>query len=526
MNCFSLSSRGAFSLFLASVLIALFAAGCGESSGGSGGGAGSDRFPSIRDATPLPRSTPEELGIEPSVGGAIVAAPMPALELEPHPFLNNDGDSRIHNDHYNSAAYDRSGPVGPNIEITTHQLGNFTGICAMMTFLENGYVLGSCFESDNLSNGVRVMLTMFDNENLNIVAEQDVGFRPFVANAGGGAYFSLDKDENIFLGPATNRLEQYHIEVIDGVPEFVQDFSKVIPGLEPALEVSDPMLQDTVIDWEGRYWFMTNDGRVGYYDRETDEIKMKDLGEGLQNSMVVDDEAVYLVTFEALQRLSVDDKGEVRVDWRAEYDPGTGIGGILPGSGTSPTLLGKNDDLISICDNADGQINLLVIDRHRKADDPPLCTIPIFRPGESAAENTVVGYNDDIIVVNNGGFGGAFAPANTMFPGLERYRVVRDDEGNVTGCENVWKNDTSFGNSAQLATESGVIWGYGADPDITDTDVFYLTAASWDTGEEIFRAYVGDDKPLDPIAGQVHIHSDGTLYLGALRGVVMMRDVQ
>jgi hypothetical protein len=137
----------------------------------------------------------------------------------------------------------------------------------------------------------------------------------------------------------------------------------------------------------------------------------------------------------------------------------------------------------------------------------------------------VVGYNDDIVVVNNGGFGGAFAPANTMFPGLERYRVLRDDEGNVTGCENVWKNDTSFGNSAQLATESGVIWGYGADPDITDTDVFYLTAASWDTGEEIFRAYVGDDKPLDPIAGQVHIHSDGTLYLGALRGVVMMRDV-
>ncbi len=150
MNCFSLSSRGAFSLFLASVLIALFAAGCGESSGGSGGGAGSDRFPSIRDATPLPRSTPEELGIEPSVGDAIVATPIPALELEPHPFLNNDGNSRIHNDHYNSATYDRSGPVGPNIDITTHQLGNLTGICAMMTFLENGYVLGSCFESDDL----------------------------------------------------------------------------------------------------------------------------------------------------------------------------------------------------------------------------------------------------------------------------------------------------------------------------------------------------------------------------------------
>ena len=107
------------------------------------------------------------------------------------------------------------------------------------------------------------MLRMFDNENLNIVAERDLGFRPFVTNSGGGAYFSLDEDENIFLGPATNQLEQYHIEINDGSPEFVQDFVKEIPGLEPALEVTDPMLQDTVIGWDGRYWFMTNDGRVG-----------------------------------------------------------------------------------------------------------------------------------------------------------------------------------------------------------------------------------------------------------------------
>jgi len=499
------------------LLIALFAVGCSS---------GSDRFEPIREATPLPRSTPEELGIAPSVGDAVVANPIPALVLEPHPFLNNDGDSRIHNDHYNSAAYNRSGLVGPNVDTTTNQIGGFTGICAMMTILENGYIVGSCFISEDLAGGVTVMLTMFDNENLNIVAEQNLGFRPFVPNAAGGAYFSLDKDENFFLGPGTNRLEQYHIAVTDGVPKFVQDFSKEIPGLEPALEATDPMLQDTVIDWEGRYWFMITDGRVGYYDREVDEIKMKDLGEDLQNSMVVDDEAVYLVTFEALQRLSVDAEGEIRVDWRAPYDPGTGVSGILPGSGTSPTLLGTNDDLISICDNKDGQINLLVIDRHRDLDDLPLCTVPIFSPGASATENTVVGYNDDIIVVNNAGFQGPLLPANTIKPGIERYRVVRDGEGNVTGCDNVWKNDTSFGNSAQLATESGVIWGYGADPSVSDDDYFYLTATSWETGEEIFRSYIGDGTPFDPITGQVHMHPDGTLYLGALRGVVMMRDVE
>jgi hypothetical protein len=369
------------------------------------------------------------------------------------------------------------------------------------------------------------MLEMFDNENLNIVAERDLGPRPFVPNSAGGAYFSMDKDENFILGPATNAIEQYHIEVVDGAPQFIQDYSKAIPGLEPAVETTDPMLQDTVIDWEGRAWFMVTDGRAGYYDPETDRFEMTDVGQGLQNSMVVDEDAIYFVTYESLFRLSVDGDGEIQTDWEAAYDPGSAIGGILPGSGTSPTLLGTQDDLISICDNADGQINLLVLDK--AMGNPPVCTVPLFRDGESATENTVVGYGDDIIVVNNAGFDGPFAPANTIRPGIERYRVLRDGDGNVTGCENVWKNTTSIGNSAQLATGSGIIWGYGADPEVEDRslNLFYLTATSWETGEDIFRTYIGDQRPFDPITGQVHAHPDGTFYLGAVEGVVMMRDV-
>jgi hypothetical protein len=158
-------------------------------------------------------------------------------------------------------------------------------------------------------------------------------------------------------------------------------------------------------------------------------------------------------------------------------------------------------------------------------DGSTKCEVPVFTKGASATENTVIGYDDDIVIVNNAGFGGPFSPANTMKPGIERYRVVRDEDGNVTDCELVWRNETSFGNSAQLGAESGVIWGYGADPNETDEDLFYLTATSWETGDEIFRAYVGNGKDFDPITGQVHIHPDGSLFLGALRGVVLMRDV-
>ncbi|MBW2545918.1 MAG: hypothetical protein JRE82_01545 [Deltaproteobacteria bacterium] len=531
MNCFSFSALGAHFLpFLVSALMALFVVGCGSSNsgtggsagaGGSGGTGGAERLEPIREAIPMPRQTAEELGIEPFVGTAVVSNPTNPKDIPPHPFLNNGGDSRIHNDHYNSATYNREGPAGPSLEIVTAQSGIIAGVCPMMAILESGYVIASCLVASD-TTGLQITLTMFDNENLDVVAERELGLKPFVTNAAGGAYFSMDKDENIIIGPPTNRLEQYHVEVVDRVAQFVQDYSKEIPGLPPAVEVDDPMLQDTVVDYEGRIWFMVTDGRVGYYDVESDTTEMTDLEQELQNSMVVDDRGVYLVTYESTFRLSVAENGPVQVDWEAPYDPGSGISGVLPGSGTSPTLLGTRDDLISIADNADGQINLLVMDRDQP--NPPLCKLPVFREGESATENTVVAYDDDIVIVNNSGFGGPFAPARTMNPGIERYRVLRDNDGNVTGCENVWKNTTSFGNSAQLTTGSGVIWGWGADPDVTGMDLFYLTATSWESGEEIFRTYIGDGRPFDPITGQVHLHPDGTLYMGAVQGVIAMRD--
>jgi len=476
----------------------------------------------------MPRQTPEELGIEPFIGDAVVPRPATAKNIPPHPLLNNDGDSRIHNDHYNTGVYDRPGPTSPAIDVTTHLLGDLVGICAEMTILRNGYVLGSCFIG-NAEASISVTLVLFDNENLDIVAERVIGPRPFIPNAAGGAYFTVDNDENIIIGPPNN-LQQYHIEVTGGVPEFVQDYSiDMSSHIRP-----NALLQDSVLGYQGRLWFMATTGEVGYVNLETAAVKTVDLAsdlddcpladdtEILQNSIAVDQDGIYMVTCAALYRISADAEGEVQVDWRTPYDSGTTIGGLLPGSGTSPTLLGTEDDLVTICDNADSQINLLVIDR---ASGMEVCKQPLFRPGESATENSSIGHGDDLVIANNGGFKGPFALANTMFPGLERYRVVRDGDGNPTGCEQVWKNDTAIINSNQLATKSGVIWGYGADPAVTDTDLFYIGAHDWATGEEIFRAYIGDGRPFNPIAGQVHMHPDGALYLGSLGGVTVMRDI-
>jgi len=519
MHCFSFSDREALRFaFVVLALVALFVVGCSESSSAPADG----RFEPIQEATPIPRQTPEELGIEPFIGEAVVPNPTDPKNIPDHPILNNDGDSRIHNDHYNTGVYDRPGPTGPAIEVISHQLGSLTGICAMMAMLENGYVIASCFIGA-AESGIRVNLVMFDNENLDIVAQRDIGPRPFIPNSSGGAYFTMDAEENIIIGPPNN-LQQYHIAVNDGAPEFVLDKSM---DMTPYIR-ENALLQDSVIDYEGRLWFMATTGEVGYVNLETEAVKIQDLAgdleecptaddnEALQNSIAHDEDGIYMVTCAALYRLSADAEGEVQVDWRAPYESGSEINGILPGSGTSPTLFGTEDDLVTICDNADVQINLLVIDR---ASGTEVCKTPLFRPGESATENSSIGYGDDVVVANNDGFGGPFQPARTMFPGLERYRATRDGDGNPTGCELVWKNDDA------LATESGVIWGYGADPDVEDEDHFYLGAHEWATGEEIFRAYVGDGLPFDPITGQVHMHPDGSFFMGVIGGAIKMSDV-
>jgi len=80
-------------------LTAALGVGCSGSNNdgqnGGSGGTGGERFDSIRDAVPMERSTAEELGIEPFVGGAVVPKPTAPKAITEHPILGNDGDSSL-----------------------------------------------------------------------------------------------------------------------------------------------------------------------------------------------------------------------------------------------------------------------------------------------------------------------------------------------------------------------------------------------------------------------------------------------
>jgi hypothetical protein len=464
----------------------------------------------LRPAVPMPALTAAEAGVPAFVGTPATSQPIAPLVIPNHPELDNDGDSRIHNDHYNSGVYNRPGPLGVNPTVTTSQLldlGFLAKVCAMLAFTDEGYVIGTCIRAEIPVGGTDLLL--MDPVTLDILAEVELAPRPVVQNSSGGAYFSVLDDGRILVGPANNRVEIWEIVITGNTANFVQSQVFDVSGLIPA----GTMLADTVVDYEGRLWFMANTGQVGYVDPSDGSVESLDFGEELQNSMAVDDSGVYLITFEEVRKFSVAPDGSIVIDWAVPYDPGSAVQGVLQGSGTTPTLLGEQDDLIAICDNADDQINLVVLDRTTAAE---VCKTPIFQPGASATENSVVGYGDEIVIANNSGFGGVFAPQNTVNPGLEKYRVRADR----SGCDLVWANPTSIGNSAQLSTETGLIYGWAADPNVPGLDAYYFTANEWATGTEVFRIYAGNDYLFNPVLGQPHLSQDGAAYMGTMGGIV------
>jgi len=474
-------------------------------------------LPVLRSPDPLPSMTAAEAGVAAYVGAPAVAAPLAPLAIPPHPFLDNAGDSRIHNDHYNSAVYNRAGPLGVNPQISTADLlldpvFDLTNVCAMLTFTEEGNIVGACINANIQTVTANSRLTMLDPVTLDIYADVVTAPRPLIQNSAGGAYFSIDNNGRYVIGPANNAVEIWEQVLNGGQPQFVRLASY---DVSTELDPSD-LLQDTVIDYDGRLWFVSIQGIIGYFDPATETLETFDMGEDMQNSFAVDATGLYVVTFDAMHKYSVDVDDTVKQDWRVPYD-NTGPGILQPGSGTTPTLFGAADDLIGFADTAIPQINMVILDRTTGAN---VCLTPIFRPNESGAENTFLTYGDEVVVVNNAGFTSAFGPQNTIFPGLEKY-TVRVDR---TGCDVEWVNDTAFGNSAQMSTVTGLIYGWGADPNELSLDAYYFTAHDWVTGAEVYRVYTGNDLPFNPVTGQAHIGPDGSAYFGSLHGIIRVAD--
>jgi hypothetical protein len=447
------------------------------------------------------------------IGSPATPNPVTAPEPPRHPFMAPNGKSEIHVDAYQSDANSWSGPLGGQMEkVSTFQAAE----CASHTFDSAGRLVTVCVGLE----GPRLL--MFDPHTLELLAEfqlpprQVGGPNPFTDFSGGG-YFYLDNRDRAVI-PTTNR-QVWVVRETSG-PGFALDRAyDVSTAVTP-----DDKLFSALPDWSGRIWFASAKGVVGTIDPGTGAVQAVRTREGISNSFAVDETGgVFIVTDEALYRFDATGNSRPKVSWRIVY-PNTHVqkpGQTQAGSGTTPTLMGK--DYVSITDNADP----MDVQVYRRAKNESrtrlLCTVPAFQAGQSATDNSLIATDSAMVVENNYGYTGPTSTENggTVPGGVERV----DIDAGGGGCHKVWHSGERVPSVVpKLSRGSGLVYVYTKDPQPDGSDTWYLTAIDFRTGSTVYKRLAGEGLGYNNNYAPLTIAQDGTVYVGVLGGVALLRD--
>ncbi len=455
------------------------------------------------------------------MGAPAVAKPLAPKDVPPHPLLSPV--SCLHSDAYNSDVDDHPGPLGINPEVRT----SFIGISPIIMFDDKGRMFSVSLDLSVIGMGI----TAVDPETLEVIDRYAIPINFVTLFRGGqgdqgisvnGGYFHIDAQGRAIAGTQDNRFLELELQKDERGRERWKLIREV--DLDRRLK-KDDLLIDTQYDWSGNVWFVSAAGVVGYIAVDDGVIKTMDLGvEFLENGVAVAEDGVFVLSSDAAYRFEIaPDDGEPRFTWRVPYERGLEVkpGTFALGSGATPTLMG--DDLITFTDNADGQINLLVLRRGEDvAGERLVCKVPLFEPGASAVDVSVIAYRDSIVVENIYNAGGFVSDYRELAPGLTRVDVASDR----SGCEVVWTTDEVRSTGIpKLSTKTGLIYTYTQSMDYDDpVDAWYLAAVDFETGEVVYQVLVGTGKLFPNAFGGIALGPDGTVYQGLAGGIVSVRD--
>ena len=461
-----------------------------------------------------------------------------------HVFMAPAGKSTMHADGYNSDVHQVSGPLGINPQMNTRRATRFgNGMCATITFNQQGQLVALCasmagFRIELIAPRTLESLARFDLPGRPSTFQALINLDPSImmTDTSGGAYYYLDDKDRVVLADSQQRIARIaHRQLPNGewdlylenswdlsndVPNDCQDWGNWFPSGE-----CDPITA-VMPDSEGLIWWVTRMGRVGTLDSKTGRVKgTRFEGEEIQNGFSVSSEAVYIVTDHATYAMNADTYGSPKVLWRETYDRGSGkkVGSINQGSGTTPTLIG--DRYITVTDNADERINLLVYRREPEFNGERLiCTVPLFEKGASATDNSMVGWGRSIIIENNFGYQNAYQQKDwsAIQGGISRIDI-REDE---SGCDVVWSSREKAPSVVpKLSTENGLVYFYTFEEQAGEKDVvWYLMALDAETGKTAFKIRTGAGKNFDNNWAPITLGPDGTAYVGSLKGLVAIWD--
>ncbi|MFD5100102.1 hypothetical protein [Streptomyces albidochromogenes] len=476
-------------------------------------------------------------------GEPATAQPVPGDAPPQHPFLAPNGRSGMHADAAGSGTHPYPGPLGRDPQVTSERIAALGGECATATFDAAGRLITVCgtFQGFRLKLlHPRTLATLAEHKlpqrSSTVEAVTRLDFERIFKDTSGGAYFYLDNEDRVVLADSRQHvLRIAHERTADGGWRFVVeddwDLTAHVPhdcvtwtNLDPS-GTCDPVTS-VMPDWQGRIWWVTRLGRVGTVDPRTSAVRAIRLeGEEIQNSFSVAEDGVSIVSDHALYSFRADPDGTPRVQWRQTYDRGTGTkpGSVNQGSGTTPDLFG--DGYVAITDNADDRMNVLV---YRRAANVPgnarlVCKVPVFTPGRSTTDNSLISWGNSLVVENNYGYEN---PSSLLLGHSVTGGATRVDvRENGSGCDTVWESDVRSPSTVpKLSTANGLLYFYAKEPNRLGIDAWYLTAVDFRTGKIRWRQLTGTGPAYDNNWAPLTIGPDGTAYAGVFNGIVAVRD--
>lgn len=311
----------------------------------------------------------------------------------------------------------------------------------------------------------------------------------------GGVYAYLDVDSNLVMVDGTNALTWIsHSQ--DGMKVWVSRRIDLTDAMK--LEPKDHVV-GIVPDWHGRIWVASERGVVGLIDPKRNVVRLTKLQqysptERIDNSISACPQGVNIITSYGIYMLGADaSTSKPRIIWSHSYDRGTKQkpGQLSHGSGATATFFGPNgSDYVMLSDNADRQEKLIV---YRSADGSAVGEGPLFTPGASGTENSMIGVQNSIVGACTFGYPYAQYPDTKpayraqVAPGMERWDVNDD----ASGITLKWRNNGIYSAAVpRLSTADNLIYTCErprGPAGVLTGPVVYACAIDMDSGRVVHR---------------------------------------
>lgn len=269
----------------------------------------------------------------------------------------------------------------------------------------------------------------------------------------------------------------------------------------------------------------------------------------IENGVAINDYTLYVVTGPAgtedhanavghFYAFQADSSGGIKAAYNETYDAGSAIksGGLSRGSGSSVSLIGHK--YVGITDNADEQINLLVYRQVEALDEAGgsalACSFPLFKLNASANEASLTTFFDGSkysATINNAygspwtmssddSINGPHNNMTVMAPGTQRIDITEDG-----ACSLAWELDVRA-TMTTLSTGTGLFYAYTQDETLADEGEYawYVVAYDWRTGEEVWRANMGNGGVYNTGVSHIQLGPNGRIYEGISGGMSWMQD--